>query len=91
MDNLYWTNEKECVNYAHDMYYQNHKTYLIFKKGRKYLCVQGELFQDSTETFKNVFGETRHYSEKSDIRRKYEEDGYELRGWIGSNGCFKNN
>ena len=91
MDNLFWTNEKKCVNYCQEEFYRDHQARMIFKKGRKYFCVQGDLFQESDDTFKNVFGETRHYLEDSDIRRKYENDGYELRGFINSRGCFKNN
>lgn len=91
MEQTYWTNEKACVNYARQMFIKNHKTQLIFKKGRKYYCVQGELKQKSLETFKNAFGETCHYSEHSDVRRQYETNEYEFRGWVNSTGCFKNN
>lgn len=47
--------------------------------------------QDSKETFTNPFGQIMHYSEVSDIRKQYQSNGYELRGWVDDNGSFKFN
>ena len=86
-----WTREKDCVESAKGYFDATKEPQLIFRKGRKYIHVTGELYQKSKETFKNVFGETVHYKEHSDIITKYKNDGYELRGWINKLGCFKNN
>ena len=53
--------------------------------------IAGKLTQDSEETFTNPFGQTMHYSEVSDIRKQYQSNGYELRGWVDDNGSFKFN
>jgi hypothetical protein len=86
-----YTKEKDCFFDAKDMLHNTGKTQLIFKKGRKYVYVTGELWQDSQETFRNIFGQTLHYAEHSNIRKEYEASGYELRGWVDGQGSFKNN
>ena len=85
-----YTKERDCVWAAENEFFETHKTQLIFKKGRKYIYVAGELTQKG-EPFINIFGETRYHSAHSDIRVKYESEGYELRGWVDSCGSFKNN
>ena len=85
-----YTKEKDCVSHAKHVFLCLGKTQLIFKKGRKYICVTGELRQQG-KPFKNAFGETLYYSERSNIRKEYESKGYELRGWVNVYGCFKNN
>lgn len=85
-----YTKEKDCVSDAKEAFYNTKKTQLIFKKGRKYVYVTGELRQDSKETFRNIFGQTLHLIERSDIRKEYESRGYELRGWVNAHGSFKN-
>lgn len=86
-----YTKEKDCVSDAEKAFYNTNKTQLIFKKGRKYVYVTGELRQKSEETFRNIFGQTLYYSKISDVRKEYESKGYELRGWVNTNGSFKNN
>lgn len=86
-----YTSEKDCVSSAKIEYFTTHSPQLIFKKKRKYIHVSGALSQDSKETFVNPFGEKRHYSEISDIRKQYQDNGYELRGWVNDSGCFKYN
>ena len=86
-----YTKEKDCVDNAKEAFYNTNKTQLIFKKGRKYVYVTGEVIQDSEETFRNIFGQTLHYTERSDVYKEYESIGYELRGWVDINGSFKNN
>ena len=85
-----YTRERDCVNAAKSTFYEIKQQQLIFKKGRKYVYVTGKLTQQG-QPFKNIFGETLYYSEDSDIRREYETNGYELRGWVNDRGCFKNN
>lgn len=86
-----YTREKNCVLDAEDEFYKTKQPQLIFKKGRKYIHVTGELRQDSKESFKTAFGEVMYYSEDSNIVKEYKLNGYELRGWINSDGSFKNN
>lgn len=86
-----YTREKLCVEAAMDKHLKTSLNMLILKKGRKYIYVEGDLYQASKETFKNIFGEIMHYSEGSDILTYYLNEGYELRGWINKHGCFKNN
>ena len=86
-----YTSEKDCETSAKLEYYMTHSPQLVFKKKRKYIHTSGSLNQESKETFINPFGEERHYSEVSDIRKKYQNDGYELRGWVNNSGCFKFN
>lgn len=83
--------EKDCVNDAKEAFYNTKKTQLIFKKGKKYVYVTGELRQYSKEIFRNIFGQTLHFTEKSDICKEYELRGYNLRGWVNEHGAFKNN
>ena len=85
-----YTREKDCVADAERTFYQTKQTQLIFRKGRKYLHVTGELRQQG-KPFKNIFGQTLYYSETSDIVNEYEANGYMLRGWINASGSFKNN
>jgi hypothetical protein len=85
-----YTREKDCVLDAREEFYRIGQQQLIFRKGRKYVYVTGELTQ-SSEPFKNIYGQTLYYSKKSDICKEYESNGYELRGWITVSGCFKNN
>ena len=85
-----YTREHDCVLAAELKFLMTQKTQLIFKKGRKYIYVTGELRQKG-EPFVNIFGETRYHLTDSDIRVQYESEGYELRGWVNSNGSFKNN
>ena len=85
-----YTKERDCVSAAESEFFETRQTQLIFKKGRKYIHVAGELTQKG-EPFKNIFGEIRYHSTDSDIRVKYESEGYELRGWVNSCGSFKNN
>ena len=85
-----YTKEKNCVAAAEQTFYNTRQTQLIFKKGRKYLYVTGELRQQG-KPFKNIFGQTLYFSEDSDIRKAYESNGYELRGWVCKDGSFKNN
>lgn len=85
-----YTRERDCVNAAKSTFYEINQQQLIFKKGRKYVYVTGKLTQHG-QSFKNIFGETLYYPEDSDIRREYKANGYELRGWVNSSGCFKNN
>lgn len=86
-----YTKEKVCVQAAQIQYFNTNKAQLVFKKGRKYIFIEGELRQKSKNTFKNAFGETIYDLERSDILKEYENNGWELRGWINYNGCFKNN
>ena len=85
-----YTREKDCVDNARLVFTNTGNTQLIFKKGRKYICVTGELRQQG-KPFKNAFGQTLYYSKDSDIRKEYEAQGYELRGWVCADGSFKNN
>ena len=85
-----YTKERDCVLAAESEFFATHKTQLIFKKGRKYICVAGELTQKG-EPFQNIFGETRYHTADSDVRAQYESNGYELRGWVNDRGSFKNN
>ena len=86
-----YTREKDCVEAAKSEYFTTQVSQLIFKKGKQYVYVAGKLTQDSEETFTNPFGQTMHYSEVSDIRKQYQSNGYELRGWVDDNGSFKFN
>lgn len=86
-----YTKEKDCVEAAKNEYFTTRIPQLIFKKKRQYVYVAGKLMQDSKETFTNPFGQIMHYSEVSDIRKQYQSNGYELRGWVDDNGSFKFN
>ena len=86
-----YTKEKECVQAAKKEFFTTHIPQLIFKKKRQYVYVAGKLTQDSKKTFTNPFGQTMCYSEVSDIRKQYQSNGYELRGWVDDNGSFKFN
>ena len=90
MVNTTYTKERDCVAAAESKFLETQQTQLVFKKGRKYIYITGELTQKG-EPFINIFGETRYYSTDSDVRIKYETEGYELRGWVNSCGSFKNN
>ena len=85
-----YSNERDCVGVAEKEFYKTGQEQLIFRNGRKYIHVTAELTKCG-EPFKNAFGETLYYSEMSDIRKEYESNGYELRGWINAHGSFKNN
>lgn len=85
-----YTKERDCVNAAKSTFYKTKQQQLIFRKGRKYVHVTGELTQQG-QPFKNILGETLYYSEHSNIRKEYEANGYELRGWVNNLGGFKNN
>ena len=85
-----YTKERDCVSAAESVFFDTQQTQLIFKKGRKYIHVTGELKKQG-EPFINIIGETKYYSEDSDVLVEYESNGYELRGWVNSNGSFKNN
>lgn len=85
-----YTRERDCVGDAKHTFQSTGKTQLIFKKGRKYVYTTGELRQQGDQ-FINVFGDICYFSERSDICKKYENNGYELRGWVNSQGSFKNN
>jgi len=85
-----YTKERDCVSAAESEFFDTQQTQLIFKKGRKYIHVAGELRQQG-EPFINAFGETMYYSKASNILVEYESNGYELRGWVNSCGSFKNN
>ena len=74
----FYTKEKDCVMDATLLYYDTYKTQLIFKKKRKYIIIQGDLLS------KTEIG-------PSTIRQQYENDGWELRGWVSDMGCCKNN
>lgn len=86
-----YTREKDCVWDAKNEFFTTKQPQLVFRKGRKYIYVVGELLQDSKESFKNIFGQIIHVSERSNIVKEYELNGYELRGWVNLRGSFKNN
>jgi hypothetical protein len=85
-----YTRERDCVWDAVKEFSKTRQQQLIFRKGRKYVYVAGELTKQG-EPFKNIFGQTLHYPETSDIRKEYKSKGYELRGWVNARGSFKNN
>ena len=85
-----YAKERDCVDAAENTFYETKQQQLIFRKGRKYIHVTGELTQRG-QPFKNIFGETLYYPEYSDIRKEYEANGYVLRGWVNTYGSFKNN
>lgn len=85
-----YTREKDCVSDAECVFYNTRQTQLIFRKGRKYIHVTGELTKQG-EPCENIFGQIIYMPARSDIIQEYESNGYELRGWVNANGSFKNN